>query len=234
MLEYSNDVLNARLNQILVPVKVADVLEDGGFRYLAVNRALSEAAGRPATEYLGREITEVYAEPEFRVMTARFALVRDTAEPISYEEELALPKGRSWWRSTVSPVKDHKGVVRQLCVTCLPIDREIRLRPNAPEPTPEGVKTHATVTHAISDLDQSLNSILKMGEALLLPGSQLAPDERRLVDLIMRLAKAADTSLAHIRQGGREAMHDVVEQALLTQGPLADLVKEVETEAKTR
>ena len=86
------------------------VLEDGSLRFIRSNHAHQKKSGIALTdiqnktpqELLGKEIGDAIARNYHRCVEERSA--------ITYEEELTLPEGKRYWRTTLSPIFEQDRV----------------------------------------------------------------------------------------------------------------------------
>ena len=86
------------------------VLEDGTFQFIRNNHAhqkksgiaLADIQNKTPQELLGKKMGDVVAQNYHRCVEERSA--------ITYEEELALPEGKRYWRTTLSPIFEQDRV----------------------------------------------------------------------------------------------------------------------------
>ena len=88
-------------------------VKGGDGRYLAINPAFAERAGRPANEILGRTARDVFPADLAESYEAQDAHVLATGEPLRHELELILRPdgGRGWYVTTKNLLRGTDGTV---------------------------------------------------------------------------------------------------------------------------
>lgn len=88
-------------------------VKDPGGRYLAINQAFAERAGRPVAAVLGRTAAEFFPDDLAATYEAQDALLLATGQPIRNELEMILrPDGsRGWYVTSKTRLADEAGAV---------------------------------------------------------------------------------------------------------------------------
>ena len=100
---------------------VADVRDNGRFEYTGWSKSCELAMGIPAGEVLGKTPQELMASDEGAVMEQKYLRCFQTGIPITYEECLTFNNQKTWWLTTLSPLKDETGKVYRLVGTTINI-----------------------------------------------------------------------------------------------------------------
>ncbi len=103
---------------------------DRDFRFVRVNRAYAEAAGRPAAELAGRNHFELYPHAENQAI---FEHARDTGVPAVWREKpFEYPdqpeRGVTYWDWTLTPVRSAGGEVEGLVLSLNEVTGSVRAR----------------------------------------------------------------------------------------------------------
>ncbi|MEM6638969.1 MAG: PAS domain-containing protein [Pseudomonadota bacterium] len=235
MLTQSSSELMEFLGQILVPMSVSDVLDDGSFRLAAINNAHTRASGLDPETTIGRSPSELVPPDEAAGILSRYRAASQTGTAISYDELLTLPKGKMWWRTSVSPVCSSDRAVKRLCVSSMPVDTEVRLSQITSE-LDSALRTmnaiQPVVTHGVRETTDSLATISEIGDALARADIALSDEERVMIELLIKLSNSAKSSLENARQHGLSRLSSVIEQALLENGSALRLLKSAGDAAK--
>ncbi len=86
-------------------------LRDTGSRFLAVNRAVAEAAGQPVEALIGKNGFDLFPKEEAIVFHADDAEVMASRKIKVVEEQVTGPQGRIWIETYKAPVVDDDGTV---------------------------------------------------------------------------------------------------------------------------
>jgi two-component system cell cycle sensor histidine kinase/response regulator CckA len=93
---------------------VLDVTPDGRFRFAEVNPADERSMGYSASEVCGKLVEETVPAELARQITANYRRCLDAGSLITYYEELALPRGRRSFNTTLIPIRDAAGDIRRI------------------------------------------------------------------------------------------------------------------------
>ena len=91
-----------------VPLFVVDVGDDGAFRFDGVNAAHEQTTGLTTAAVRGKGPDAILPIVEAAAVNARYRSCVEARAPITYDEELELPKGHTHWRTTLTPVIDER------------------------------------------------------------------------------------------------------------------------------
>jgi formate hydrogenlyase transcriptional activator len=101
---------------------------DIGFRYLAVNKALAEINGIPASDHLGKTVREVLGDAADR-LELQFQRVLAKREPVNFElaATLSAKKEAGHWIVHYLPIQDASGVVTRIGAVVVEITAQKKL-----------------------------------------------------------------------------------------------------------
>ncbi|KQT68898.1 MULTISPECIES: GGDEF domain-containing protein [unclassified Aureimonas] len=98
-----------------VPGFMLDVSRDGVIRFSALSRVHERLTGLRAAEMVGKTPAECLPPPVAELVEAQYRRCAESAELHEYEEELELPSGVFWWRTSLLPIFDESdGRVRAI------------------------------------------------------------------------------------------------------------------------
>ncbi|MCC7274784.1 MAG: PAS domain-containing protein [Alphaproteobacteria bacterium] len=106
---------------------VVRVDDDGTFRYLGVNAALTRQMGVAPADIRGRTPEEVLTPADAAVVVDNYRRCIASAGPIDCEEELGLPVGRRWWFTSLMPHAGPDGRIVRVLGTCFDITERKRV-----------------------------------------------------------------------------------------------------------
>ena len=95
-------------------VFLIDVADDGRFRVAAFNPAEERLVGISSAAAAGKAIDELVSAEVAEDIRGKYQRCLESGQPLTYNEDLALPSGRRRFSTTVVPLKDERGVCRQL------------------------------------------------------------------------------------------------------------------------
>src|SRR5262249_17843614 len=96
-----------------------DVCPDGCFRYAGFNPAEEKVTGLSSEQVTGKLVEEVF-EPELAQKLCRnYRRCVETGKPITYDDELNLPAGRSHFHSNLIPLRNSAGVIDRIVGACI-------------------------------------------------------------------------------------------------------------------
>ncbi len=99
---------------------VIDIRDDGKFEYTGWSKSCELAVGIPASEVLGKTPQDLHGD-EAAVVHQNHLRCFQTGIPITYEECLTFNHQKTWWLTTLSPLKDETGKVYRLVGTTINI-----------------------------------------------------------------------------------------------------------------
>ncbi len=99
---------------------VIDIRDDGKFEYTGWSKSCELAVGIPASEVLGKTPQDLHGD-EAAVVHQNHLRCFQSGIPITYEECLTFNHQKTWWLTTLSPLKDETGKVYRLVGTTINI-----------------------------------------------------------------------------------------------------------------
>ncbi|MEH1945933.1 MAG: AAA family ATPase [Nostoc sp.] len=99
---------------------VIDVRDNGKFEYTGWSKSCELAVGIPASEVLGKTPQDLHGD-EAAVVHQNHLRCFQTGIPITYEECLTFNHQKTWWLTTLSPLKDETGKVYRIVGTTINI-----------------------------------------------------------------------------------------------------------------
>ncbi|MFE8070284.1 diguanylate cyclase [Marinobacteraceae bacterium S3BR75-40.1] len=125
----SNDYgeLRDTINYLGIAAFVIDVEADGVFRVAAINDRHEQQTGMRHDLMAGRRIEEVLPADTAERVTANYRRCIEQRSAIDYQEELELPVGKTYWRTTLVPLMDASGRIFRLFGTAFEVSRSVHL-----------------------------------------------------------------------------------------------------------
>jgi len=99
---------------------VTDIQDNGRFEYTGWSKSCELAVGIPASQVLGKTPQELHGD-EGVVVYQNYLRCLQTGIPITYEECLIFNDQKTWWLTTLSPLKDETGKVYRIIGTTINI-----------------------------------------------------------------------------------------------------------------
>ncbi|MEH2329416.1 AAA family ATPase [Nostoc sp.] len=99
---------------------VIDVRDNGKFEYTGWSKSCELAVGIPTSQVLGKTPQELHGD-EGTVVYQNYLRCFQSGIPITYEECLTFNDQKTWWLTTLSPLKDETGKVYRLVGTTINI-----------------------------------------------------------------------------------------------------------------
>ncbi|MHC5757177.1 AAA family ATPase [Nostoc sp.] len=99
---------------------VIDVRDNAKFEYTGWSKSCEFAVGIPASQVLGKTSQELHGD-EAAVVYQNHLRCFQTGIPITYEECLTFNDHKTWWLTTLSPLKDQTGKVYRIVGTTINI-----------------------------------------------------------------------------------------------------------------
>ncbi|MDZ8262647.1 AAA family ATPase [Nostoc sp. ChiQUE01b] len=99
---------------------VIDVRDNGKFEYTGWSKSCELAVGIPASQVLGKTPQQLHGD-EGAVVSQNYLRCVQSGIPITYEECLTFHDQKTWWLTTLSPLKDETGKVYRIVVTTINI-----------------------------------------------------------------------------------------------------------------
>lgn len=86
---------------------IIDVLEEGGFRFVATNPAHERMSGMTSAEFCGKTLERALPPEVALAASERYRACVETGERITYEECMQLKGKEIWWLTTMTPLRDN-------------------------------------------------------------------------------------------------------------------------------
>ncbi|MEH2229267.1 MAG: AAA family ATPase [Nostoc sp.] len=99
---------------------VIDIRDNGKFEYTGWSKSCELAVGIPASEVLGKTPQDLHGD-EAAVIYQNHLRCFQSGIPITYEECLTFNHQKTWWLTTLSPLKDRTGKVYRIVGTTINI-----------------------------------------------------------------------------------------------------------------
>ncbi|MDZ8183591.1 MAG: PAS domain S-box protein [Nostoc sp. ChiSLP02] len=102
-------------------ITVIDVLENFEFRYAGWNSAAEKITGISNAEVIGKTPEYVHGSVEGLEVRQRFQICAESGIGLKYEECLTFHGQKTWWLTTINPLKNSEGRIYRLVGTALNI-----------------------------------------------------------------------------------------------------------------
>ncbi len=103
------------------PIFVIDIADESDFRYVGWNRSAEKVSGISSTDAMGKTPAEILGTTAAKLVYQRFTQCLETGESITYEESLILEGKKTWWMTTINPLKDSEDKIYRFVATALNI-----------------------------------------------------------------------------------------------------------------
>ncbi|HLO85381.1 MAG TPA: GAF domain-containing protein [Nostocaceae cyanobacterium] len=113
----SEQFLLSMYDSMQTSIFVVDVLEDGDFRYLALNPTHERWIGMRSEELRGKKPEEVLSPVDAARVRQRYADCVRFGKTISYEQCLQFQGVTTWWNTTLTPLRDANSRIYRLIGT---------------------------------------------------------------------------------------------------------------------
>ncbi len=189
------------MESIAQPCFLLDVLGPGDYRFVHLNKRLTEETGLQVEEMAGRAPQEVLPARVADTVTANYEKCRADAAPHSYVELLELKNGTQWWRTSLSPIRidDSTGEVTQILGIAIDItDKKVQdmaMTQALSEQKQTAEKIRAFATNAMLDAKSDLATVLAHLDILRDGFIDLGDSKLRTMELIEELALEAINTL---------------------------------------
>jgi PAS domain S-box-containing protein len=120
-LQESEQFLRSIYDGVEQLIFVIDVLESGDFRYAGWNAATGSATGITSEEVVGRGPEDVHGMIQGAKVRQRYANCLKAGVVITYEECLTFCQQRSWFLTTLNPLRNSTGRIYRLVGTTFDI-----------------------------------------------------------------------------------------------------------------
>ncbi len=170
-------------------------MEDSGqLRFIALNPAHEQQSGLDASSLIGKTPHEVLPPDVAASITERYHECIQAKTLYAYEEQLSLPNGIAWWRTTLSPVLKNNEVIGIIGFG-VNIDAEKRVEQDLNKATAEIAKINsdmqvlvATTSHDLRGPVQQIRAVIELLKAGKPP---LTDEQNELADLGDEIAAKA-------------------------------------------
>lgn len=96
-----------------------DVTPDGRFRYAGFNPAEEKAIGLSSQHVMGKFVEEVFDADLARKLIEKYRQCLEAGTPISYNDELNLPRGSRHFASNLIPFRNRAGRIHRIVGACI-------------------------------------------------------------------------------------------------------------------
>ena len=80
-------------------------------KVVSFNQKACEFLNGKPDDFIGKSFTELFGKKSGEQYLKRITMVSKSDEPLTFEDQLRLPSGKKWFRSTYSRIKDSDGTV---------------------------------------------------------------------------------------------------------------------------
>lgn len=155
----SEQFLASMYDSVQTSIFVVDVLEDGDFRYLALNPTHERWVGLPSEELRGKKPEDILSPVDAARVRKRYADCVRLGKTISYKQCLQLQGVNTWWSTTLTPLRDRNSRIYRLIGTSSNITSS-KLLEKAGRMTVEKQRLLEAIAHKISECED-LENILQ-------------------------------------------------------------------------
>ncbi len=113
----SEQLLLSLYNSVQASIFVVDVLEDGDFRYVLLNPTHERWTGIRLEDLRGKTPEEVLSPVDAKNVRQRYSECVRSGKTISYEQCLQFKGISSWWKTTLTPLRDANSRIYRLIGT---------------------------------------------------------------------------------------------------------------------
>jgi diguanylate cyclase (GGDEF)-like protein/PAS domain S-box-containing protein len=114
------------VDEIHSPAFSLAVTPDGRMTFAGLNGPHTKLTGLTKRDVFGLTPHECLPAVVADAVLSHYRHCRETNAVHEYEEELALPAGSRWWRTTLTPLVDAAGAITGILGMCLDIDERKR------------------------------------------------------------------------------------------------------------
>ncbi|BAY22465.1 two-component sensor histidine kinase [Calothrix sp. NIES-2100] len=100
---------------------IVNVLENGEFRYAGCNSSAEKIVGMNHDKMTGKTPAELLGSIAGAVISQRYQSCIESGTEISYEECLTFDEQKTWWFTTINPLRNSEGRIYRLVGTTLNI-----------------------------------------------------------------------------------------------------------------
>lgn len=110
----SEQFLRSIFDSVQTSIFVVDVLQDGDFRFLALNPIYEKFIGITSQEIQGKQPEDVFSCADAAMVRKHYSDCVRYGRTISYEECLEFQGQQTWWNTTLAPLYDGRGKIYRL------------------------------------------------------------------------------------------------------------------------
>lgn len=107
--ELDPDMIEAVMDAIEQPIFLLDVDGPGQFRIRRLNNCHKSTTGLSDDQLAGQRPHDVFPPRLADTIVQNYEICRASGESYDYDENLELPSGPRWWRTSLSPIKNPQG-----------------------------------------------------------------------------------------------------------------------------
>jgi PAS domain S-box-containing protein len=116
-LSSSEQFLLSMYDSVQTSIFIVDVLDNGDFCYLALNPTHERCLGLRSEEVRGKRPEDILSPLDAVRVRQRYTDCVQFGQTMSYEQCLHFQGIRTWWSTTLTPLRDHQGRIYQLIGT---------------------------------------------------------------------------------------------------------------------
>jgi signal transduction histidine kinase len=171
------------LDRMQVAAFILDVGPDETFTFRKMNAAGAAVIGIDAAAFSGRRPDEVLPPRVAEALVENYRTALRRGEAYCYDEYLSFARGESWWRTTITPLRETGREVTHLLGLAVHVSDEMRAEVErvAAPPASTADEAEAFVSIAAHDLRAPLRQIAFLADEI------EAADEADRRDLLARL-----------------------------------------------
>jgi PAS domain S-box-containing protein len=148
---------------------VVDVLEDGDFRYVALNPTHERWIGIRSDELKGKKPEDILSPKDAAKVRQHYSDCVNFGKTISYEQCLQFQGVKTWWSTTLTPLRDANSRIYRLIGTSSPIT-PAKPRKGVDRLQPQRAQLVEAISQKINqsqELETILSQIVKQARNLL-------------------------------------------------------------------
>ena len=127
-LQEQEQFLRTIYNGVDFPIFVIDVVGSEEFLYIHWNSMAEKASGIASADIIGKTPEQIYGLEAGSEERRRLQECLEIGKSVSHEEELQFPdQGKSWWLTTLNPLKDREGNIYRVVGTTFDITEREQL-----------------------------------------------------------------------------------------------------------
>lgn len=106
-------------------IVVVEVLKNGDFQYVGINRACEQLTGLLLRDFQGKTPEQLLDAQQAAVLRKHYQACLEAKETISYEECLTFQGQQTWWLTSLTPVWDEQRINRLIVYSINITERQL-------------------------------------------------------------------------------------------------------------